>query len=95
MLDFFSILSKGGLVLWYFQADLLKLDFQAAVNEMIKYALIDVGLANRKTKLAKHSFQEKLRYVSLQQACSAERARQRVRLGFYRGLPEFSTTDVY
>jgi len=42
MLDFFSILSKGGLVLWYFQADLLKLDFQAAVNEMIKYALIDV-----------------------------------------------------
>ncbi|CAG5099770.1 Oidioi.mRNA.OKI2018_I69.XSR.g16677.t1.cds [Oikopleura dioica] len=41
MLDFFSILSKGGLVLWYFQADLLKLDFQAAVNEMIKYALID------------------------------------------------------
>lgn len=44
MLDFFSILTKGGLVLWYFQAEALQLNtIQAAINDLIKYAIIDVS----------------------------------------------------
>lgn len=42
MLDFFFILSKGGLVLWYFHAEALALDtIQAAINEFIKFSIID------------------------------------------------------
>jgi len=42
MLDFFSILTKGGLVLWYFQAEALQLNtIQTAINELIKFAIID------------------------------------------------------
>lgn len=41
-MDFFSILTKGGLVLWYFQAEALQLNtIQAAINELIKFAIID------------------------------------------------------
>jgi len=41
MLDFFSIFTKGGLVLWYFQAECLKINLQEAINEFIRYSIID------------------------------------------------------
>ena len=44
MLDFFSIFTKGGLVLWYFQAECLKINLQEAINEFIRYSIIDVSI---------------------------------------------------
>ena len=44
MLDFFSIFTKGGLVLWYFQAECLKINLQEAINEFIRYSIIDVRI---------------------------------------------------
>ena len=46
MLDFFSIFTKGGLVLWYFQAECLKINLQEAINEFIRYSIIDVRILN-------------------------------------------------
>ena len=43
MLDFFSIFTKGGLVLWYFQAECLKINLEDAINQLIRYAIIDVS----------------------------------------------------
>merc|ERR1712062_230716 len=41
MLDFFSIFTKGGLVLWYFQAECFKINLEDAINQMIRSAIID------------------------------------------------------
>jgi len=40
MLDFFTIFSKGGIVLWYFQGTIG--DFTYPVNELIKSVVLQV-----------------------------------------------------
>ena len=49
MLDFFTIFSKGGILLWCFKgADLLQKDWDAftpAVNSFIKTVLLQVSIA--------------------------------------------------
>ena len=48
MLDFFTILTKGGLVLWWYQDQLVKNmaeDFTKRINELIHAAVLE-GRAN-------------------------------------------------
>lgn len=49
MLDLFSIFTKGGIVLWYFQGTTLSLT--PAVNSLIKTVLLQVSESTKKTGL--------------------------------------------
>ena len=44
MLDFFSIFTKGGLVLWYFQAECMKAELRDVINKLLHFAIINVSL---------------------------------------------------
>ena len=44
MLDFFTIFSKGGIVLWYFQGTVG--NFEHPVNELIKNVVLQVKFFN-------------------------------------------------
>merc|ERR1711892_958651 len=41
MLDFFSIFTKGGLVLWYFQAECMKAELRDVINKLLHFAIIN------------------------------------------------------
>ena len=52
MLDLFTIFTKGGIVLWYFQPTASSLT--SAVNALIKSVILQVSPNHTSTQLASH-----------------------------------------